>query len=440
MALQIVSSTSTTAKMALIGIVVVVLLVPLIMLRNMVQERTALREQAFQKVALGWGGPLTVGGPVLAIPTERPVVEGNVTRICRENVFILPDTLEVVADLRQESEPRYVGIYQVPVYIAGLKLRGAFNLAADRPNIEARYPGLIWHWDQARLRLPISEVRSLRKLTSTKFAGNELTFSPAGGASLAGVEAMVHIDESSPTPLAFDIELSVAGSREISLLPLGGTTTAQLHSDWPDPSFQGAFLPAARSITPQGFDASWQVLQLNRTFGQNWLERDVDADALRASAFGVGLFQAVDVYQRVERAMKYALLFIALTFITFFAVEHLTRIRLHPLQYLFVGLALSIFYLLLLALSEQVSFAVAYWSAALALVALMGAYLAGALRKRRRGAAAAAAMTGVYGVLYALVLSENYALLMGAIVLFAALGALMLVTRHVDWYASGAAE
>jgi inner membrane protein len=160
----------------------------------------------------------------------------------------------------------------------------------------------------------------------------------------------------------------------------------------------------------------------------------VDSNELLASAFGVGLYQAVDVYQRSERAMKYALLFIALTFMTFFAWEHMAKTRLHPLQYLLVGLALSIFYLLLIALSEHIAFAAAYWSAAAALIVLVGLYLAGAMRNRLHGGVAAALITSVYGVLYALVLSESYSLLIGAIVLFAALGTVMLVTRHVDWY------
>jgi inner membrane protein len=152
------------------------------------------------------------------------------------------------------------------------------------------------------------------------------------------------------------------------------------------------------------------------------------------SAFGVGLFQPVDIYQRGERAVKYAVLFIALTFLTFFAWEQVTRNRLHPLQYLLVGLALSMFYLLLIALSEHLAFAAAYVIAATALVLLIGLYIAGALRSSRRGLVAGGAMSMVYGLLYMLVLSEDYSLLLGAIILFVALAAVMLATRRIDWY------
>ena len=182
----------------------------------------------------------------------------------------------------------------------------------------------------------------------------------------------------------------IAGSRDLSLLPLGSTTTLQLHSNWPHPSFYGAFLPAERTITAEGFDARWQVLELNRSYRQAFSEEEVNESVLDESAFGVGLYQTVDVYQRGERAVKYALLFIALTFLTFFAWEQVTRNPLHPLQYLLIGLALSIFYLLLIALSEHISFAVAYVAAAVALVAADRSVHSGrvaqlAARRRRGG-------------------------------------------------------
>jgi inner membrane protein len=213
-----------------------------------------------------------------------------------------------------------------------------------------------------------------------------------------------------------------------------------LRSDWPHPSFQGAFLPAEREITAQGFEARWQVLELNRTYRQVFAEGEVDVATLDKSAFGVGLFQSVDIYQRAERAVKYAALFIALTFLTLFAWEQVTRNRLHPLQYLLVGLALSMFYLLLIALSEHIAFAVAYVTAAASLVLLIGLYIAGALRSSYRGLVAGGAMSLVYGLLYMLVLSKDYSLLLGAIILFVALAAVMLATRRIDWYQSRAAD
>jgi inner membrane protein len=425
---------SATLKMLMIGGIVLLLLIPLMMLRGVVSERSALRERAYARVAEGWGGGVTLGGPMLIVPTERVVSENGQTRIERCDLHLLPATLDVNTDLKLEPEPRYVGIYAVPVYLAEVRLTGRFDFAALQPLL-AR-PGVTYLWDQSRVRFTLSEVRSLREVKTASVASQELRLGPAGPGAYHGVEAPIDVRElmkAGSTP--FDFDVLVAGSRELSVIPLGSATTAALKSAWPHPSFQGAFLPASRSISADGFEGRWQVLELNRAYRQAWMEGEVNEAMLTESAFGVGLFQAVDVYQRGERAIKYAVLFIALTFVTFLAWEHIARVRIHPLQYLLVGLALSTFYLLLIALSEHVAFALAYFIAAFALVMLIGVYVAGALNGRARGVAAGAAMGVVYGLLYVLVLSEDYALLLGSIVLFSALAAVMLATRRLDWYA-----
>jgi inner membrane protein len=425
---------SATLKMLMIGGIVLLLLIPLSMLRGVVTERSALRERAYERVAEGWGGDITLGGPMLIVPTERLVTENDQTRGVRCDLHLLPATLNVDANLKLEPEPRYVGIYAVPVYLAQVRLAGRFDFATLQPLLARS--DVTYLWEQSRLRFTLSQVQSLREVQTASIANQDLRLRPATPGVYRGVEAPVDLRELMKAgSIPFDFQVLVAGSRELSVLPLGSTTTAALKSGWPHPSFQGAFLPASRSISADGFEARWQVLELNRSYRQAWLEGEVNEATLAESAFGVGLFQAVDIYQRGERAIKYALLFIALTFLTFLAWEHIARVRLHPLQYLLVGLALSMFYLLLIALSEHVAFALAYLIAAVALVMLIGVYVAGALKGRARGAAASAVMTVVYGLLYVLVLSEDYALLLGAIILFSALAAVMLATRKLDWYA-----
>lgn len=435
------SSMSTTLKIFLIGVIVLILQIPLTMLGGLMRERVQLREEAYDKVARGWGGALRIGGPMLVIPTQYQVIENSVTKTYREPVYVLPRQLDVSVAAMQESEPRYVGIYRVPVFIADFKVSASFDLGAQLPLVAARYPDRTLLWQQATLRVPVNSLQSLRQLTQASFSEVPLSFSPVTGQGiLTGLEAPLSLDSTAHGQRSFELQMKMAGSRELSVLPLGSTTQVRMQSDWPHPSFQGAFLPAQRTIDDGGFDARWQVLELNRSYGEVFAESDSGADSVLQSALGVGLHQTVDVYLRGERAIKYAILFIALTFLTFFAWEQLSQLRLHPLQYLLVGLALSIFYLLLIALSEHVSFLLAYWSAASALVALIGIYLAGALRARRRGILAGGAMALVYGILYALVLSEDYALLMGAIVLFIILGAVMVATRHVNWYAPAAGQ
>jgi inner membrane protein len=427
---------SVTFKAFMIGVIALILLVPLTMLRGLIDERARLREQAFTRVADGWGGNAVVGGPVLIVPMERSVMEHDVRKPQRSDLYLLPAELDVRVDLKSEPEPRYVGIYAVPVYQSAVVMTGRFDLTG----IEA-FPakeGVRYFWDEARVRLPLSESRRLREVREARLGADTLTLRPGSTGPLRGVEAAIDLASAlEGQSIEFSFDTVVAGSREFSVLPVGSTTTVALQSDWPHPSFQGGFLPVERSIGANGFQARWQVLELNRSYGQVWQEDQVDAAALNASVLGVGLYQAVDVYQRAERAVKYALLFIALTFLTFFAWEQLGGMRLHPLQYLLVGLALSMFYVLLIALSEHIRFLFAYAAAAAALVGLMGVYISGALHSARRGLTVALAMSVVYGLLYALILSEDYALLMGALTLFAALAAVMIVTRRIDWYRLG---
>jgi inner membrane protein len=432
MAVRLWNFASPAAKAFTIGFIVLLLLFPLAQLRSLVSERTSLRDEAYAKVASGWGGSSIVGGPMLVIPTERRVLEGQVIKIVRSEHYFLPDRLAFDVQLVNQPDPLRVGIYSVPVYLAHIHINGEFVAHGPRTvNDETLLFG------EARLRLPLAEVRTLHELKAT-FAEQSLVFAPATGGLYHGLDAQIHTDQNAAGQ--FSIDLTVAGSRDFSLLPLGATTEAHVAASWRDPSFQGAFLPADRKISSQGFDARWQVLELNRDFGSSWEAGEVNDARLVSSTFGVTLFQSVDIYQRAERAMKYALVFIALTFLSFFAWEQISRIRLHPMQYLLVGLALSVFYLLLIALSEHVDFGWAYLTAAVALVSLIGVYVGSIMRSAKRGGATGALMATVYGVLYMLVLSEDYALLMGAIAVFVALAAVMLLTRKVEWGREPVAE
>jgi inner membrane protein len=433
MAIRIVESGSVTLKAVLIGVIVLLLLIPLTMLKSVVTERAGLREQAYQRVAEGWGGELTVGGPMLIVPTERRAVIDGKETVLRDHVYLMPAKLNADMEVKLDPEPRYVGIYAVPVYLSTVRLQGEFDFSTLRSFVPDA--GVEFIWAQSRLRLPLNTVGSLREIEQANFADQAVKLGPGVPGPYQGVEAWVDLSQLHQTPgAAFDFGAVIAGSRAVSILPLGSVTSVKLNADWPHPSFQGSSLPVERTISDTGFEARWQVLELNRSHGQIWREGTVTEEMVQRSAVGVSLFQPVDIYQRGERAVKYAVLFIALTFLSFFAWEQVTRNRLHPLQYLLVGLALSMFYLLLIALSEHIAFALAYVTAAAALVGLIGTYLAGALRSTWRGVIAGSVMSLVYGLLYMLVLSENYSLLLGSIILFAALAAVMMATRRVDWY------
>lgn len=437
MALKILGNHPVAFKVVTIGFIVLALMIPLTMLKGLISERTIMRNQAYDTVAQGWGGRLTTGGPMIRVPFDvtHKSKDGEIT-VTRHQLYALANDLDIEADIAEEAEPLHVGIYQVPVYQVRLKLRGSFDgtalsNAADR--------SAAYRWDLARLRLPLSDVRSVRELSAARFGERELKFGPAEPGAYSAIEAPVDLSVArTSSKVEFNIELKLAGSQAFSMMPLAAVTRVATKSTWPHPKFEGAFLPADREIANDGFTARWQVLEVNRDYPQVWTDGDVDDTKLQASAFGVELFQSVDVYQRNERAVKYALMFVALTFLSFYAWELLSGTAMHPMQYLFVGLALSTFYLLLIALSEHIAFATAYWLGAGALMALLGVYVSGALRSRKNGAVVAALMGSVYGLLYLLVLSESYSLLMGAIALFAVLAVVMLATRNVRWYAAEA--
>jgi inner membrane protein len=430
---------SVLFKLILVGILMLALLIPLAMVRGLISERQARHDQTATEIANTWGLEQTLGGPVLRVPyLLRGKDENGKPTVCTVNAIFLPEDLAITGQTSPERRSR--GIFEVAVYRARLSWKGTF-----------RQPSLaVWNiapedilWDQADLAFGVPDMRGLRRSAKLSWAGQELDLGPGGAvegmwtrglrtpiAGLAGGEA------GRTFPFAFDLVLD--GSRSLKFLPLGQQTTLTLSSPWPDPSFVGAWLPESRQVGEKGFDATWSVPYFGRSYPQQW--RSVDAatvapqDALDASAFGVDLFLPVDAYQKTERSLKYGLLFLLLTFLTFFLYEVFNPFSLHPLQYLLVGSAICVFYLLLLSISEHAPFAVAYMVASAATVGLIGGYSAAILRGRLRALGTAAALAALYGYLYVLLQAEDYALLLGSVGLFAILALVMYVTRKIDWY------
>ena len=431
---------SITFKVLGIGFLALLMLIPLVQVQALIRERSGLREQALADIAQRWGAAQNVGGPVLAIP-KRVRVQTNNGWITQESTeILLADQLYLRGTLAPEV--RRYGIYSTPVYLAELKISGRF-LTRDlhalggpaRDAHTADTPETTYLFDRAELRLPLSDVRGIRRISALRMDGNEYTFGPASGGAgaLHAVALPIDVSQWSGDSHVFELDLTLAGTASLQFLPLARHTEASLSAPWPSPSFGGAFLPAEREVVARGFDAHWQVLDLNRSYGQHWQQDDAHGVDPGSAAFGVNLYQPADLYQQNERAGKYGVLFIAFTFVAFFLFEVLKKLRVHPVQYLLIGVALTTFYVVLLALSEQVGFTWAYLAAAAAVVALIGGYAAAVLRARRAGVLLAATLAVVYALLYGLVVSEQYSLLMGAIALLAVVAALMYLTRKVDW-------
>ncbi|HVY80930.1 MAG TPA: cell envelope integrity protein CreD [Steroidobacteraceae bacterium] len=434
-------ASSALVKAMVVAGVALLLLIPVQMLRNLVNERAALREQAIASVSRGWGGRQLLGGPILAIPATVTVADSQARELHKalRDWYVLPDSLELESTLTVQEERRKLGVYEVPVYLAKVRAVARFDVAAKVAALTAAQTGVTLQLERARLLLPVSDARGVRNVTMNGESLVAGAFEPHPGFPITAISAPLRSDaDLRAGPSTFDVSLVVAGTTSLQFLPLARSTGLKLTGNWPDPGFARGFLPSDHQIDAGGFRASWDVLDLNRAYGSQWFQYEIDASALQDSAFGVDLVQPVDLYQRAERSVKYAGLFIALSLLTLFLWEHVANEPLHPIQYGLTGLALSVFYLLLLALAEHVGFMTAYGVAAVALCALLGVYIAGAFRSMLAGSGAAAAFALVYGLLYLLVTSEDYSLLTGAIGLFAILATVMVVTRKIDWYRAGA--
>jgi inner membrane protein len=412
--------------------VALLLMIPLAWLNGLVRERTTLREQAVAAVARGWGGRQMLSGPVLAIPITWTSTDGHAQS---SDWYVLPDSMNLDVEMTVQQERRKLGIYEVPVYVAKVRATGRFDLARPMARLTAADETVRLHLDHAHLLVPIDDFRGVRKIEERSNPLTQGRFEPARGFPVSSLSALVRtdIDLSKGNP-AFDLTYEVAGTQSLVFLPLAHSSRVELRGNWPDPGFARGFLPLERHVRDGRFDATWQALDLNRSFATDWTEGVVPLKDLQDAAFGVDLVQPVDLYQQVERAIKYAAVFVCLSFLTLFIWEHLARRAVHPIQYGLMGLALSVFFLLLLALAEHIGFGAAYATAAVALCSLLGVYLAGTMSSSQAGASSGGYFAVLYGFMYLLVTSDDYALLAGALGLFVILAVAMLLTRKVDWY------
>jgi inner membrane protein len=428
---------TATAKVLGIGLLALLMLIPLGQVRDLVAERHALRTQAAAQIAQGWGGQQVLGGVVLAVPTRRSFVRAdNTSGIADSHEIVLADTVYTTAAMSVQK--RRYGMYEVPVFVADTQIHGRFlseDLARYRSDSVAE-----WVDGKAELRLLLSDAQGLQEVTGLKINGAPFRFTSSaarvGGLSVISVPIDLHAY--ADQPIDFELSMKLAGTESLQVLPLARQSHVTISAPWPDPSFVGAVLPAQRIIDARGFTASWRMLDLNRSYGQHW-DAGTNAidNSLAGSASGVQLYQPANVYQQNERAGKYGLLFVAMTFVAFFLFEVLKKLRVHPVQYLLIGAALATFYVVLLAFSEQIGFGLAYLLASAAVVTIVGGYAAAVLRASRAGFLLGGVLAVVYAVLYGLIGAEQYALVIGACVLLLVLALLMYLTRRIDWYAYG---
>ncbi len=433
---------AVTIKLAWVFFLFLILLIPLAMIRGVLHERKVRRDGAVSEITSSWGGQQTITGPVLVIPYQYSVktwreqmVNGRMERLEVDetrtaHAFFLPAEWSVDGVIAPRKLHR--GIYEAVVYEGKLEIAGQF----EPPDFEAL--GISADrvlWKNAEVTLGVSDLRGTGKTLAIDFAGTACEFAPGCRleGSPSGITARVPGLAADGGKPDFRLTLDLKGSQGIRFAPVGKQNRVKLASPWPDPSFQGAFLPMERNIAAAGFSASWEVSWYGRNFPQAGTDlATLSANVLRPSLFGVDFIAPVDAYRMVERGMKYGALFIALVFTAFFLFEIVAALRIHTIQYTLVGAALCLFYLALLSLSEFIFFAAAYWIGAAAATLLIVLYCLTVLGTGRRTLGMGAALLLVYGYLYGVLQLQDYALLLGTAGLFAVLGIVMYATRNLE--------
>jgi inner membrane protein len=409
------------------------------MIGSRVAERQQRRDDAMAEVSAKWGNVQTITGPALVVPythrwSERSSTGVDIPRSETRRAIFLPEQLSATGAI--DSETRQRGIYAIPLYRLDLAVKGEFarpdfaKLGIDPADAA---------WDQAQLAVGISDVRAIQRQSEMSWNGKPVAFVPGTGDfpdCATGIHARVAI-ASADQRIAFSFPLALNGSGGVWFTPFGKTTELALSSNHPHPSFQGNWLPAEREVTDTSFAAKWSIPYLGRNYPQMWRANDSMHEAIAASRFGVELVDPIDQYHMADRSVKYAGLFILLTFASIWLFEVLAGLRVHPIQYLLLGSALCLFYLLELSLSEHLDFVISYAIASTAVVAMATAYCAVILRRTSRALVVGSGVSLLYAYLYTLLVNEDYALLAGSLGLFAILGAIMYATRGIDWYAIG---
>ena len=442
-------------KIGLVGLVALLLQIPVEMIRGLVAERKQARDSVIADIARSSSEAQKIIGPVILVPWTRRsfettsiVDEGGRSRTTRKEklehgqVAFLPDSLSIEGTI--ELQEKHRSLYRGHLYTLKAVIRGSFALP---PGLGVPSDGDALEWGSAKLVLGIHDSRGIRDNLNLDWDGARLELQPGGveAAMLpngvhAALGALAASDSKTARNHDFRVTLSLLGTERLDIVPVGRMTTVSLASAWPHPGFLGRILPdAGTQISKEGFAATWRTSHFATNLAQLYLRclQARQCDAFQQHTLAVSFVQPVDLYQTVERAVKYGFLFVGLTFAAFFLFEILAQMPIHPVQYALVGLALALFFLLLLALSEHLGFAAAYAMAAGACVSLLGFYVGHMLGSAARGSAFAAALAALYGLLFGLLRSEDHALLLGSLLVFACLAGGMIATRRVNWYAVG---
>lgn len=433
---------SITARMIIVGILVLVLLIPLTYVNLLIEERGYRQNSVVNEINSKWGDEIIIYGPILKVPyktySEKSTFNEKTQTYLKETqthinyAYVFPETLNTEADVN--SKKLHLGNFESAVFTTNMALSGHFNpLDLSIKDIEEN--DIVWN--KATILYKTTNLKGIKTEMGISLNENkydlETNFSDNDNKlSLDELESNYINEELLKSNFNFKINVTYDGSESIRIIPVGKTTTMQMTSNWADPGFIGNYSPddETRSITKDGFKVNWKVLSINRAFSQMYFNK---VPNLSQFAFGTKFIVLVDEYQKSERSAKYGFLVIGLTFLLFFLIQTMSKISIHPFQYLMIGLALVMFYTLLVSISEHSNFLKAYLIAGISVVTLITVYSKSILKNIKFSMLIGLSLTSLYSFIYVIIQLENYALLVGSIGLFVILALVMLVSRKIDW-------
>ena len=418
-------------KACLIGALLLIMLIPLMMIGSLVEERASRATEVINAIGEVWGHEQEIVGPFLILPYDDVVSktdEGE--KLVRRTLVLLSKTLKVNGNF--DVERRSLGLFDTNVYTAHLKINALFDLSKEIAGLDPARLQL----DAIVASLVLGDLRGLQGNISVTANGQKLEVEPGSGTTQIspGVHVVLPNNLDKTDSLDIEISFSLRGSEAFNIWPSGGTTEINLKSAWQSPSFLGRFSPSQRSVTADGFTAKWEILRMAQGIGPVLREGNSFSKFQNAS---VRFVEPVNSYSMSERSIKYGSLFVLLTFAVLYLFEILAKKKVHPVQYMLMGLALCLFFLALLALSEHVPFGVAYGLASLIVVTLVSAYAKSVTRSSGWTIGIGVIQSTLFAFLYGVLMLEDMALLAGATLLLAGLASAMYLTRNVDWYQAG---
>ena len=414
---------TTTAKMIMVGILTLILIIPLALVQELIVERSQRQKEVITETTAKWGNSVYFYGPILKVPYKDPMSGAN------NYAYFFPETLNNKTEVTM-VKPLERSIYKSNVFTTKMQFDGNYS----NPNFASKgIPSENIYWNRAKILIRTTNLKSLKDEVKMKIGNQNLAFESVASSSNDSIESLEtnYFDyQSFQNESKFNFTISFNGSKQVKMVPIGKTTDAKMTSNWNSPNFNGNFSPISREISDNGFEANWKILHFNRPFAQSYFEV---LPELGKYAFTVDFITPVDEYQQSERASKYGFLVIGLTFLIFFLIQSISKINIHIFQYSMIGIALIMFYTLLISITEHSSFSFAYLVAGASVIVMISLYSISILKDKKFPMFIGASLSVLYTFIYVIIQLEDYALLVGSIGLFMILAAVMYISRKIEW-------